>query len=100
MPVEVTVGKDKVIVTEDEDYKKVKFDKVATLKPVFAKDGTITAANASNINDGASAVILMSADKAKELGLKPLAKKLQALPMLHKRLIAQLQPSLAIPKSS
>lgn len=74
VPVEVTVGKEKITVTEDEDYKKVKFDKVSTLKPAFLKDGTITAANASNINDGAAAVVLMSAEKAKELGLKPLAK--------------------------
>ncbi len=74
VPVEVTAGKEKITVTEDEDYKKVKFDKVPALKPAFIKDGTITAANASNINDGAAAVILMSAEKAKELGLKPLAK--------------------------
>lgn len=74
VPVEVTAGKEKITVTEDEDYKKVKFDKVPALKPAFTKDGTITAANASNINDGAAAVILMSAEKAKELGLKPLAK--------------------------
>lgn len=74
VPVEVPAGKEKITVTEDEDYKKVKFDKVPALKPAFTKDGTITAANASNINDGAAAVILMSAEKAKELGLKPLAK--------------------------
>jgi len=74
VPVEVTAGKEKITVTEDEDYKKVKFDKVPALKPAFTKDGTITAANASNINDGAAAVILMSAEKAKEIGLKPLAK--------------------------
>lgn len=73
-PVEVQNGKEKVLITTDEEPGKVKFDKIATLKPAFEKEGTITAANASKINDGASAVILMSADKAKELGLKPLAK--------------------------
>jgi acetyl-CoA C-acetyltransferase len=73
IPVEVP-GKQVVTVTEDEDYKKVNFDKIPTLKPTFQKDGTITAANASNLNDGAAAVLLVSAEKLKELGLKPLAK--------------------------
>jgi acetyl-CoA C-acetyltransferase len=67
-------GKQVVTVTEDEDYKKVNFDKIPTLKPTFQKDGTITAANASNLNDGAAAVLLVSGEKLKELGLKPLAK--------------------------
>jgi acetyl-CoA C-acetyltransferase len=73
IPVEVP-GKQVVTVTEDEDYKKVNFDKIPTLKPTFQKDGTITAANASNLNDGAAAVVLVSGEKLKELGLKPLAK--------------------------
>jgi acetyl-CoA C-acetyltransferase len=73
IPVEVP-GKQVITVTEDEDYKKVNFDKIPTLKPTFQKDGTITAANASNINDGAAAVLLVSGEKLKELGLKPLAK--------------------------
>jgi acetyl-CoA C-acetyltransferase len=73
IPVEVP-GKQVVTVTEDEDVKKVNFDKIPTLKPTFQKDGTITAANASNINDGAAAVLLVSGEKLKELGLKPLAK--------------------------
>ncbi|MCC5918834.1 MAG: acetyl-CoA C-acyltransferase [Cryomorphaceae bacterium] len=64
---------DPIIFSEDEEYKNVRFDKIPALRPVFAKDGTITAANASTINDGAAATILMSAEKAKELGLKPLA---------------------------
>lgn len=72
--VEVTSGKDKILIIEDEEVKKVKFDKIPTLRPAFQKDGTITAANASKINDGAAAVILMSGQKVKELGLKPLAK--------------------------
>lgn len=62
------------IVDKDEEVARVKFDKIPTLRPVFEKEGTVTAANASSINDGAAAVLLMSADKAKELGLKPLAK--------------------------
>lgn len=65
---------DPILVTEDEDYTKVKFDKVPTLAPAFEKSGTITAANASGINDGASAVVLMSKEKCEALGLKPLAK--------------------------
>ncbi|MCC7051600.1 MAG: acetyl-CoA C-acyltransferase [Bacteroidia bacterium] len=60
-------------ITEDEQYKLAKFDKIPTLKPAFEKDGTITAANASPLSDGASAVILMSKEKADELGIKPLA---------------------------
>ena len=59
---------------EDEEYKAVNFEKMTQLRAVFEKDGTITAANASTINDGASALVLMSAEKAAELGLKPLAK--------------------------
>jgi len=62
------------VVSEDEEYKKVVPAKVAGLKPVFSKDGTVTAANASNLNDGASAVLLASEEKVAELGLKPLAK--------------------------
>jgi acetyl-CoA C-acetyltransferase len=73
VPVEVA-GKTTVIVREDEEYKKANFDKMGSLKPAFTKDGAITAANASKINDGAAAVVLMSEEKMKELGLKPLAK--------------------------
>lgn len=60
--------------SEDEEPAAVKFDKIPSLKPVFKKDGTVTAANASTLNDGAAALVLMSADKAKELGLTPIAK--------------------------
>ena len=62
-----------IIVSEDEEFKNVKLDKIPSLKPAFTKDGTVTAANASTINDGAAALILMSKEKAEELGLKPLA---------------------------
>ncbi|MBL4624468.1 MAG: acetyl-CoA C-acyltransferase [Flavobacteriales bacterium] len=65
---------DDVIVAEDEEYKNVKMEKIPALRPVFKKDGTVTAANASTLNDGASALVLMSKEKAEELGIKPLAK--------------------------
>ncbi|MBD0378132.1 MAG: acetyl-CoA C-acyltransferase, partial [Flavisolibacter sp.] len=73
VPVEIA-GKTTTVVTEDEEYKKANFDKMGNLKPAFAKEGTITAANASKINDGAAAVVLMSEEKMKELGLTPLAR--------------------------
>lgn len=63
-------------VTEDEEVQRVNFEKMKTLRPVFEKEGTITAANASSINDGAAALVLMTAEKAQELGLKPLARVL------------------------
>lgn len=62
-----------IMVTRDEEYTNVRLDKIPTLSPVFTKEGTVTAANASTINDGAAAVVLMSAEKAEELGLQPLA---------------------------
>jgi acetyl-CoA C-acetyltransferase len=65
---------DTLIINEDEEYKNVNIDKIPTLHPVFDKEGTITAANASTLNDGASALVLMSADKAVELNINPLAK--------------------------
>jgi len=63
-----------LLIDKDEEPNNVKFDKIPGLRPAFTPDGTVTAANASTINDGASALIVMSADKAKELGLKPLAR--------------------------
>lgn len=74
--VEITVKTKKgdVLFSEDEEYKNVNFEKIPTLKPVFIKEGTVTAANASTMNDGAAALVLMSKEKAEELGLKPLAK--------------------------
>lgn len=74
-PIEVKNRKGEVsLIEQDEEPHAVKFDKIPGLKPVFKKDGTVTAANASSLNDGAAALVLMSANKAKELGLKPLAK--------------------------
>lgn len=76
VPVEIPQRKgDPVIFSEDEEYKNVNFDRISTLPTVFQKEnGTVTAANASTLNDGASALILMSKEKMEELGLKPLAK--------------------------
>lgn len=75
VPVEVPQRRgDAIIVNEDEEYKNVKMEKIPNLRPVFQKEGTVTAANASTLNDGASAVVLMSKEKAEELGVKPIAK--------------------------
>jgi len=73
-PVTVKSRKGDVVVDADEEFKRIKFDKVAGLRPAFKKDGTVTAVNASTLNDGAAAVVVMSADKAAELGIKPMAK--------------------------
>lgn len=97
--VEVSVGKDKVMVMEDEEVKKVKFDKIPALRPAFQKDGTITAANASKINDGAAAVILMSGKKAVELGLKPMAKIIGFADASQDPTWFTTTPSIAMPKA-
>ncbi|MBD98563.1 MAG: acetyl-CoA C-acyltransferase [Verrucomicrobia bacterium] len=75
VPVEIPQRKgDPILFQEDEEYKNVFFDKIPNLRPVFDKEGSVTAANASTINDGASALVLMSKEKMDALGLKPLAK--------------------------
>lgn len=74
VPVTVKTKKGDVVFAEDEEYKNVNFEKIPTLKPVFTKDGTVTAANASSMNDGGAALILMSKEKAEALGIKPIAK--------------------------
>lgn len=76
VPVTVKGRKGDTVVAEDEEYKNVDFAKLKTLKPVFTKTGSVTAGNASTINDGAAALVLMSSEKAKALGLKPIAKVL------------------------
>jgi acetyl-CoA C-acetyltransferase len=74
-PVELKDKKgDVTLFADDEEPKAVKFDKIPTLKPVFQKDGTVTAANASTLNDGAAAVVLMSRERAEAMGVKPLAR--------------------------
>ncbi|MCO5723771.1 acetyl-CoA C-acyltransferase [Robiginitalea marina] len=75
VPVEVPQRRgDALVVARDEEYRNVHMDKIPQLRPAFSKEGTVTAANASTINDGAAALVLMSAEKAKELGLEPLAR--------------------------
>lgn len=74
VPVEIQQKKETLTIGEDEEFKRVNFDKVPALKPVFEKDGTVTAANASTLNDGAAALILMSKEKAEAMGIKPIAK--------------------------
>lgn len=75
VPVSVPQRKgDPLVISEDEEFRKVKFEKIPALRPAFTKDGTVTAANASTINDGAAALVLASGEKVKELGLKPLAR--------------------------
>ncbi len=74
VPISVKAGREMVEFAQDERPMETSLEKMAKLKPAFAKDGTVTAGNASGINDGAAAVLMMSADKARSLGLKPLVK--------------------------
>jgi acetyl-CoA C-acetyltransferase len=90
---------DPVVVSKDEEPFNVKFDKIASLNPAFQKDGTVTAANASTMNDGAAALVLMSAEKAKELGLKPIAKILSYADAEQAPEWFTTTPSVAVPKA-
>lgn len=100
VPVEVADRKGKVtVVDEDEEYRNVSFDKIAGLKPAFSKDGTVTAANASTLNDGAAATVLMSADRAKALGIKPLARIRGFADAAQDPMWFTTTPSLAIPRA-
>ena len=100
VPVELTGRKGEVtLFNEDEEYKNVNFDKIPSLKPVFTKDGTVTAANASTINDGAAAVVLMSEKKVKELGIQPIAKIRGFADAAQDPMWFTTAPSLAIPKA-
>ena len=90
---------DNLIINEDEEYKKVILEKIPNLRPVFEKEGTITAANASTINDGASALILMSKEKANELNLKPLAKIISYADSAHEPEWFTTAPSSAVEKA-
>ncbi len=100
IPVEIKDRKGNVsFIEEDEEFKNVSFDKIPSLRPVFTKDGTVTAANASTMNDGASAVVLMSKEKAEELGLKPIAKIRGFADAAQDPLWFTTAPSLAIPKA-
>lgn len=100
IPVQITDRKGNVtLFEEDEEYKNVNFDKIPGLKAVFTKDGTVTAANASTINDGASALVLMSKEKAVKLGLKPIAKIRGFADAAQDPMWFTTTPSLAIPKA-
>ena len=100
VPVAVPQRKgDPIMVTQDEEYKNVNIDKIPALRPAFTKDGTVTAANASTINDGAGAVVVMSADKAKELGLKPLVKIKSYADAAHEPKWFTTAPAKALPKA-
>jgi len=100
VPVEVPQRRgESVLLTEDEEYKRVNFEKIPNLHPVFNQDGTVTAANASTINDGAAATILVSEEKVKELGLKPVAKILGFADAAQDPLWFTTSPALAIPKA-
>ena len=88
---------DDLVISEDEEYKNVKMEKIPTLRPVFDKEGSVTAANASTLNDGAAALILMSAEKAQELGVKPLAKVVSYADAAQKPEWFTTAPSKALP---
>jgi len=88
---------DPILVTEDEEYKKVKFEKIPALRPAFTKDGTVTAANASTINDGASALLLASEKAVKELGLKPIARIVSFADGAHDPSLFTTAPTIASP---
>jgi acetyl-CoA C-acetyltransferase len=90
---------DPIMMEEDEEFKNVFFDKIPGLRPVFSKEGTVTAANASTINDGSSAMVLMSKKKADELGIKPIAKIRGFADAALDPLWFTTAPSKAIPKA-
>ena len=90
---------DPITIAKDEEPFNVKFDKIAGLNPAFSKGGTVTAANASTMNDGAAAIILMSGEKMKALGLKPLAKITSYADAAHDPKWFTTAPSLALPKA-
>ena len=100
IPVAVPQRKgDPIIISEDEEYKNVFLDKIPSLRPAFDKEGTITAANASTLNDGASAVILASKEAVEKYGLKPIAKIVSYADAAHAPEWFTTAPSLAIPKA-
>ncbi len=101
VPVEIVDRKGNVnVFNHDEEYKNVNFDKIAGLKPAFSKEGTVTAANASTMNDGASAVILMSKEKMEALGLTPIAKIKGFADAEHEPEWFTTAPSKAMPKAA
>jgi acetyl-CoA C-acetyltransferase len=100
VPVEIPQRNGSVlIIDKDEEYTNVVMDKIPTLKPVFTKEGTVTAANASTLNDGAAALVLMSADKAQALGIKPLAKVVSYADAAHEPNWFTTAPAKAVPQA-
>ncbi len=100
VPVEIPQRKgDALVVSKDDEPFNVKFDKIAELRPAFSKEGTVTAANASTMNDGAAALVLMSREKAEELGLKPIAKIISYADAEQEPKWFTTTPALAVPKA-
>ncbi len=100
VPVEVPQRRgEPIVVSEDEEYKNVRMEKIPALRPAFTKEGTVTAANASTINDGAGAMVLMSAEKASELGITPLATVKGYADAAHEPKWFTTAPSKALPKA-
>jgi acetyl-CoA C-acetyltransferase len=100
IPVSIPQRKgDPIVIAKDEEPFNVKFDKISQLNPAFQKDGTVTAANASTMNDGAAALVLISGEKAKELGLKPIARILSYADAEQTPEWFTTTPSLAVPKA-
>ncbi len=98
VPVEVPQRRgEPILVDKDEEYSNVRMEKIPTLRAVFSKEGTVTAANASTLNDGASALLLMSKEKATELGLSPIAKIVSYADAAQEPELFTTAPSLAIP---
>lgn len=100
VPVEIPQRKgDPILMDQDEEPKRVNFEKIPKLKPAFKKDGTVTAANASTLNDGASALVLMSKEKAEALGVKPIAKIITFADAAHEPFWFTTAPTKAAPKA-
>lgn len=100
IPVEVPQRRGaSVIISKDEEYTNVKLEKIPSLRPAFTKDGTVTAANASTINDGAAAVVMMSLEKANTLGLKPLSTVLSYADAAQEPELFTVAPAKALPKA-
>jgi acetyl-CoA C-acetyltransferase len=100
VPVEIPQRRgDSIIFNEDEEFKNVKMEKIPTLRPVFSTDGTVTAANASTLNDGAAAMVLMSIEKATELNLKPIAKIISYADAAQEPKWFTTAPAKALPKA-
>ena len=100
VPIEIKDRRGNItVVDKDEEFKNINPEKVSKLRPAFTKDGTVTAANASTLNDGAAALVLMSAEKAKELGITPLAKLLSHSDYSHEPEWFTTAPAKAVPKA-